>query len=91
MPLMAASSWRSPAAACWAAGLLLSLTVCSSEQHPSVLAAHRQTLLDSAQQLENAAAQTQYFSKDFPHGSGAKVGRTLHDVRWDIRLQLLNQ
>ena len=68
---MAATSWRSAAAACWA-GLLL-LTSCNSEQQPSVLEAHRQTLLDSAQQLEAATAPTQYFSKDFPHGSGARA------------------
>jgi hypothetical protein len=71
---MAATSWRSAAAACWA-GLLL-LTCCNSEQQPSILEAHRQTLLDSAQQLEAAAAPTQYFSREFPHGSGAIAGRS---------------
>jgi hypothetical protein len=70
---MAATSWRGTAAACWA-GLLLLSTVCNSEQQPSVLEAHRQTLLDSAQQLEAAAAPTQYFSREFPHGSGAIAG-----------------
>jgi hypothetical protein len=74
---MAATSWRSAAAACWA-GLLL-LAFCNSEQQPSVLEAHRQTLLDSAQQLEAAAAPTQYFSKEFPHGSGATAGRSWID------------
>ena len=69
---MAATSWRGAAATCWA-GLLLLLTVCKSEQQPSVLEAHRQTLLDSTQQLEAAAAPTQYFSKEFPHGSGARA------------------
>ena len=76
MQLMAASRRRSFTAACWA-GLFLSLTACSSEQQASVLEAHRQTLLDTAQQLESAAARTEYFSKDFPHGSGAEVHRIM--------------
>lgn len=66
---MAAACWLSRAAAC-CASLLALLTLCSSEQHSAVLEAHRQTLLDSAQQQADAAAQPQYFSKDFPHGSG---------------------
>ena len=70
---MAATSWRGVAAACWA-GLLLLSTVCKSDQQSSVLEAHRQTLLDSAQQLDAAATPTQYFSKEFPHGSGARAG-----------------
>lgn len=69
---MAASSWSNRLAVClWALSVLLALGSC--EQQSSELQAHRQTLLETTQQQAEAPTQPQYFSKEFPHGSGVDL------------------